>query len=244
MTFATQEDDQTSMMINVLQGDREMAKDNTSIGLFKLEGIPKAPKYEQKVEVTFEIDANGILTVSAEILETGKLEVAKVADTKSLSQEELMRRIMEATKFIEEDEIKKEVIENQNRATFTIYATQKFLEETNGKISNKDRRQVEMALNRLNEAMKDHELQKVREFTSKLLELKEGLSTKLKKVSQAKMLLSSLEDKLGGKFSDEKKKKLQASVRNLEEAPYERVTEEFCNLRETVILLEADFGED
>lgn len=244
MTFATQEDYQTSMMIHVLQGEREMAKDNTSVGLFKLDGIPKAPKYEQKVEVTFKIDANGILTVSAEVLETGKTEVLKVAETKSLSQKEIISRIIEATKFNETDEKEKEVVETRNRATAAIHAAQKFLEEADRKISPTDRKQLETALYQVQASMNECKIQQVKESTDTLLELTQGLSAKLKKIRQAKMLLSSVEKRLGSKLSNENKKKLEASIKRLEEAPPERVGEEVSNLKEMVTLLEADCGEE
>jgi molecular chaperone DnaK len=241
-TFATQEDNQTSMMIHVLQGEREMAKDNISVGLFKLDGIPKAPKYEQKVEVAFKIDVNGILAVSAEVLETGKMEVIRVAETKSLSQEEIMRRIIEATKFNEIDEREKEFVETRNRANAAIYAAQKFVEESKRRISEEDTKLFETALHQLKVAMNDRALHKAKESTDKLLELTEGLGAKLKKISQAKMLLSSVERRLGSKLSNEKKKQLEESAKRLEEASHERVAEEISNLREMVTLLEADCG--
>jgi molecular chaperone DnaK len=242
MTFATQEDGQTSMMIHVLQGEREMAKDTTSVGMFKLECIPAAPKYEQKVEVTFKIDSNGILMVSAEILETGKTQVIQVAGTKSLSQEEIIRRIIEATKFNETDEKEKESIETRNRATAAIHTTQKFIEETTRKISNTDRQLLETALCQLEAAINDGKIQLAQMSTDKLLELTAGLCGKLKKVCQAKMMLSSVEKTLGSKLSNENKKKLEGTVKRLEEVPHENVAEEFCNLIEMVTLLEADCG--
>ncbi len=244
MTFATQEDYQTSMMIHVLQGEREMAKDNTSVGLFKIDCIPKAPKYEQKVEVTFKIDTNGILIVSAEILETGKIEAIKISETSNLSQDEIIKRIIEATKFNETDEKEKECIEIQNQAAATIQSTKRFIEEAGGKISPEDKKKLETGLHHLQTAMKAHEPPRVKLSTSKLLELKDGLIAKTKKVGQAKVLLSAAEKRLGSKVSEKKKKELKASIRKIEQASQECVTQEFINLREMLVLLEADCGED
>jgi len=243
MTFATQEDFQTSMMIHVLQGEREMAKENTSVGLFKLEGIPMAPKYEQKVEVTFKIDANGILTVTAEILETGKIEIIKVKETQGFSKEEIIRKIIEATKFNEADEKEKEMVETRNRATSAICVTQRFLEKEEARISDADKKQLEAKLYQLKVAMKDSKLQIVKEFTDNLLELTDGLNTKLKKVRQAKILLLSLEKRLGSKLPDETKKKIEATIKKIEEGSHTNVTEELRNLREMVTVIEADHGE-
>jgi molecular chaperone DnaK len=243
MIFATEENGQTSMMIHVLQGEREMAKDNISVGLFKLGSIPPAPKYEQKIEVTFKIDADGILTVSAEILETGKKETITVAKTKDLSEEEITRMIIEATKFNEMDEREKEVIETRNRAVAVIYAAQKLIEETCAKISEREKRSLEEALERLKAALDGYKLQKVKECTDELLELMERVNIKVKKVSQAKTLLSSVERRLCDKLSSEKRRKIREAVKRLEEAPYEHVNEEIIRLKEMATLLEADYGE-
>jgi len=244
MTFATEEDYQSSMMIHVLQGEREMAKDNISLGLFKIDGIPKETQYEQKVEVTFKIDTSGILTVSAEILETGKIEVIKVSETSNLSQDEIINRIIEATKFNEIDEKEKECIETQNQAEAMIHVTQKFFEETGGKISREDKRSLETGLHHLRAAMSAHEPQRLKLSTSRLLNLTEGLSAKAKKVGQAKMLLSEAERRLGHKVFNKKKKEIDASIKRIEEASHECVTQEFINLREILFLLEADCGDD
>jgi molecular chaperone DnaK len=243
MTFATEEDNQTSMMINVLQGERELAKDNISVGLFKLSGIPPAPRYEQKVEVIFKINADGILTVSAEILETGKRKVIKIAETKVLSEEEITRMIIEATKYNEIDEEAKEVVETRNRAVAVIYSAEKSIERLGIKISEMDKRALEEALEKLRAALNGCKLQKVKAYTDELLRLMEEVNIKLKKVSQAKTLLSSVERKIGGKLSIETRMKLREAVKRLEEAPYEHVSEEAIKLKEMAALLEVDYGE-
>jgi molecular chaperone DnaK len=242
MTFATQEDDQTSMMIHVLQGEREMAKDNMSVGLFKLDDIPKASKYEQKVEVTFKIDANGILTVSAEILETGKTVTIRLAETRNFSQEEITNIIIEATKFNEEDEKEIEAVEVQNRATAVIYLTQKLLKEE-GKFPDHEKVKLYEPLQLLKAAIDDHEIRKIKEASENLVKLTESLNLKLKNVRQAKMLLSSLERRLGDKLPREKRAKIEEAVKRLEDAQHEQIAEEALNLKEMVTLLESDYGE-
>jgi molecular chaperone DnaK len=243
MVFATEEERQTSMMIHVLQGEREMAKDNISVGLFRMASIPPAPRYEQKVEVTFKIDADGILTVSAEILETGKRETITAANTKYLSEEEITQMIIEATKFNERDEKKKEIIETRNRAAAAICAAQRSIREAGGKISEREKRLLEEASERLKIAVNDCKLQKVKECTDELLGLTEEVNIKMKKLSQAKTFLSSVERNLSGKLSSEKRKKIREAVKRLEEAPCERVNEEIVRVKEMAYLLEADYGE-
>jgi len=243
MVFATEEDGQTSMVIHVLQGEREMAKDNISLGLFKLDGIPPAPRYEQEVEVTFKIDADGILTVFAEILETGKKEAIRVTKPTELSKEEITRMIIDATKFGDIDEQRKKIVEICNRAKAVIYGTEKSMEEICGKISEWERRKLEETLERLKAALNNNSAQKITKYTDELLELVKGVTMKVKKVSLAKTLMSSVEKRLGDKVSSEKRGKIREAVKRLEEAPYKGVRKEMDKLKETITLLEADHGE-
>ncbi|MEA2089153.1 MAG: molecular chaperone DnaK [Thermoproteota archaeon] len=240
--FATEEENQTSMMIHVLQGEREMAKDNISLGLFKLDGIPPAPRYEQEAEVTFQIDADGILNVSAEILETGKKEAIKVTKPTELSEEEITRMIIDATKFDEVDERKKEIVETRNRAEAVIYATEKSIEEIRGKISEREKRKLEETLGKLKTALNGGNAQKIREHTDELLELVKGVTTKVKKVSQAKKLVSSVEKRLGDAVSREERRKVEEAVERLEGTPYKDVGKEMNKLKEMITLLEVDYG--
>jgi len=243
MVFATEEDGQTSMMIHVLQGEREMAKDNISLGLFKLDGVPPAPRYEQEVEVTFKIDADGILTVSAQILETGKKEAIRVTKPTALSKEEITRMIIDATKFDDIDEQRKKIVEIHNRAKAVIYGTEKSMEEICKKISEWEKRKLEETLERLKAALNNNSAQKVTKYTDELLELVKGVTMKVKKVSLAKTLTSSVEKRLGDKVSTEKRGKIREAVNRLEEAPHKDVRKEMNRLKEMITLLEADHGE-
>jgi molecular chaperone DnaK len=241
--FATEEECQTSMMIHVLQGEREMAKDNISLGLFKLDGIPPAPRYEQEVEVTFKIDADGILNVSAEILETGKKEAIKVTKPTELSEEEVTKLVIEATKFDEVDESKKEIIEICNRAQAVIYATKKSIEDMGRKISKREKGTLEETLGKLETVLNGGEVKKIKEYTNELFELLKGVITKVEKVSQAKTLVSSIEKRLSGKVPNERRRKIEEAVRRLEGALYADVGKEMNSLKEMITLLEVAYGE-
>lgn len=238
MTFATYEDYQTAMMVHVLQGEREMANDNISLGLFRLDGIPPAPRYEQKVEVTFKIDPDGILMVSAEILETEEKKAIKVMKTTWLSEVEIERMIIEATKFDEMDERKKEIIETRNRAEAAIYAAQKLIEEKDGRDSEIEEEALGETLEKLKAALTLNgcALNKVKEFTRELLELIGNVNTKRKKISQAKILISSAEKRLDCELSMEKRRKMAVALRELEEAPCRDVEKKMNKLKETIIL--------
>ena len=242
MIFATEEDGQTSMMIHVLQGEREMAKDNISLGLFKLDGIPPAPRYEQKVEVSFKIDADGILTVSAEVLETGKKEMITVTKPTALSEEDITRMIVEATKFSDVDEREKESIETRNKAKFAVYMAEKVMGEMDGKISEREKLALERASENLKAALNDGNIQKIKEYTNALLEHVDGLSRKAKALGQAKMLISSIEKMLGNKALGEEEREIKEVVKRLEESPYKDVGKEMNKLKELITILEAEKG--
>jgi molecular chaperone DnaK len=147
--FTTAEDNQTAVTIHVLQGERPLAKDNRSLGRFELYGIPPAPRGVPQIEVTFDIDANGILTVSAKDLGTGKEQSIRITNSTNLTEEEIKRMIEEAQKHAEEDRKRKELVELKNQADNVIYTTEKLLKEQGDKISQQDRLALESALNNL-----------------------------------------------------------------------------------------------
>ena len=240
MVFATGEDDQTSMMIHVLQGEREMAKDNMSLGLFKLDGILPAPRYEQKVEVTFKIDADGILGVSAEILETGKKETIRVLNSTALSAEEITRMIIEATKFNDLDEKRKENIEIRCRAKNVIYEAHKVMEEIMGRITEEEKSVLEETLSRLEGALNSSNAHKIKDYIDMLVEQTNGMTMKVKMVSQAKTLAFAVEKRLGDRASSEERRKIAETIKRLEEAPYRHIEKEMNKLKGMITLLEAE----
>jgi len=151
--FTTAEDNQTAVTIHVLQGERPLAKDNRSLGRFELYGIPPAPRGVPQIEVTFDIDANGILTVSAKDLGTGKEQSIRITNSTNLTEEEIKRMIEEAQKHAEDDRKRKELVELKNQADNVIYTTEKLLKEQGDKISQQDRLALESALNNLKSAI-------------------------------------------------------------------------------------------
>ena len=156
--FTTAADNQTSVEIHVLQGERPLAKDNKTIGRFHLDGIPPAPRGVPQIEVTFDIDANGILNVSAKDKATGKSQSIRIEASTGLSDEEIERMKEEAQRHAEEDRIIKEKIDKVNQADNLIYSTEKQLKEFGDKIPPANRAEIESALNALKDAHKSQDV--------------------------------------------------------------------------------------
>ena len=151
--FSTAADNQTSVEVHVLQGDREMAKDNRTIGRFHLDGIPPAPRGTPQVEVTFDIDANGILNVSAKDKATGKEQSIRIEASSGLSDEEIERMRQEAEENAEEDQKRRERADTINEASSMVYTTQQNIEEYGEKISDDKRSAIEASVEKLEEAL-------------------------------------------------------------------------------------------
>ncbi|MEM4347292.1 MAG: molecular chaperone DnaK [Candidatus Altiarchaeota archaeon] len=151
--FTTAEDFQTAVTIHVVQGERPLAKDNTSLGQFNLVGIPPAPRGVPQIEVTFDIDANGILNVTAKDLGTGKEQKITITASTKLSKDEIERMIKEAEKYAEEDRKRKEIIETKNNAESLIYATEKTLSEFSDKISKEQKESINERIKELKDAI-------------------------------------------------------------------------------------------
>src|SRR3990167_6744031 len=160
--FSTAADNQTSVEINVLQGEREMAADNKSLGRFILDGIPPAPRGVPQVEVTFDIDANGILNVSAKDKATSKEQKITITGSTGLSKEEVEKLTKEAEAHAEEDKKRKEGIETKNIADGLVYQTEKTLKENGDKVSGEVRTEVEQKLNELKEALKSEDVDDIK----------------------------------------------------------------------------------
>lgn len=159
-TFSTAEDNQSAVTINVLQGEREFARDNKSLGNFNLEGIMPAPRGVPQIEVTFDIDANGILTVSAKDKASGKAQNITISGSSGLSEAEINKMVNDAEAHKEEDKKRKEAVEARNNADSLAHQTQKSLSELGEKISAEDRAKIEGALNDLKEVLKDESASK------------------------------------------------------------------------------------
>lgn len=175
--FTTAADNQTSVEIHVLQGERPLAKDNTTLGKFHLVGIPPAPRGVPQIEVTFDIDANGILHVSAKDLGTGKEQKITITATTSLTEEEIQQKIREAKEHEEEDRRRKEEIETRNKADSLAYEMEKLLNDNKDKIPEADRTELEQSINNLKEALKGTDIEKIKSAM-------EDLNTKSHKIAQ------------------------------------------------------------
>src|SRR5256712_7390193 len=151
--FTTAADGQTQVEIHVLQGERQMARDNRTLGRFILDGIPPAPRGVPKIEVTFDIDANGILDVKARDTATGKEQSIKITGSSSLGKTDVDRMVKEAEKFAEEDRSKREIAEARNRGDSLVYQTERMLREVGEKSSADERQQVETKLRQAERAL-------------------------------------------------------------------------------------------
>ena len=182
--FSTAEDNQPAVSIHVLQGERELAKDNKSLGKFDLTGIPAAPRGVPQIEVTFDIDANGILTVSAKDKATGKSQEIKITGSSGLSDSEIDKMVKDAELHKEEDAKRKEVIEARNTADSLVYQTEKSLSEVKEGLSDDDRANIQKAIDALKETLKNENASK-EEIDAKLKELND-VSHKLAEAMYAK----------------------------------------------------------
>ncbi len=153
--FSTAEDNQPAVSIMVLQGERELARDNKSLGKFDLQGIAPAPRGVPQIEVTFDIDANGILTVSAQDKNTGKSQEIKISGSSGLSDSEIEKMVKDAELHKEEDARKKEVIEARNHADSLAHQTQKSLDEHKTSLNENDANEIQNAINALKECVKN-----------------------------------------------------------------------------------------
>ena len=160
-TFSTAADSQTSVEVHVLQGERPMARDNRTLGKFHLVGIPAAPRGVPQIEVTFDIDANGIVNVSAKDLGTGKEQRITITASSGLKKEEIDNLMKEAESHADEDRRKREEIEARNRADNLVYNTEKILKEHRDKMSEADAKNVESAIEATRKAMESNDAQQI-----------------------------------------------------------------------------------
>jgi molecular chaperone DnaK len=175
--FSTAADNQTSVEINVLQGEREMANDNKSLGRFILDGIPPAPRGVPQIEVSFNIDANGIVNVSAKDKASGKEQKITITGGGSLSEDEIKKMQEDAEKHADEDKKKKEEVEARNQADTLIYTAEKTLADAGDKVSDEDKKPVQEAVTALKEKKDSEDLEEIKKLT-------EDLNNKLMKIGE------------------------------------------------------------
>lgn len=166
--FSTYSDNQPSVDINILQGEREFAKDNKSIGTFRLDGIAPAPRGIPQIEVTFDIDANGIVNVSAKDLGTGKEQHISITASTNMSKDDIDKAVKEAEAFAAEDKKKKEEVEARNAADQMVYQTEKSLNEFGDKVTQADKDSVNPKLDALKEALKGTDVEAIKKAQEEL----------------------------------------------------------------------------
>ncbi|MFC1804821.1 molecular chaperone DnaK [Candidatus Omnitrophota bacterium] len=184
--FSTAADNQTAVTIRVLQGERQMANDNVELGRFDLVGIPAAPRGVPQIEVSFDIDANGIVHVAAKDLGTGKEQSIKITAPKKLSKEEIEKMVKDAEKFAAEDSKKKEEVETINQADNLAYATEKSLKDYGDKVSQQERADIEAKLNDLKGAIKDKNVDRIKKEMEALTKAAHKLAEEIYKQAAAK----------------------------------------------------------
>ncbi|WP_157153429.1 molecular chaperone DnaK [Brachyspira murdochii] len=166
--FSTAADNQSSVTIRVLQGERKMANDNRELGRFDLVGIPPAPRGVPQIEVSFDIDANGIVHVTAKDLGTGKEQKIRIESSSGLSEDEINRMVQDAEKHAEEDKKKKEEVEAKNNADHMIYQTEKLLKENGDKLPTSDKSEIESKMNALKSAVESNNTDNIKRATDDL----------------------------------------------------------------------------
>ncbi len=177
--FSTAADNQTSVEIHVLQGERPMAADNTTLGRFHLIGIPPAPRGIPQIEVTFDIDANGIMNVKAKDLGTGKEQVITITASTKLDKSEIERMVKDAEKFASDDAAKKDKAEVMNQADTLLYSSEKTLEDAGDKITADQKERITKGMEALREAQKTADLEKIKAATADLTKTMNEVATVL-----------------------------------------------------------------
>ena len=208
-TFSTAADNQPAVEVHVLQGEREFSKDNITLGRFHLMGIPAAPRGIPQIEVTFDIDANGIVNVSAKDLGTGKEQSIKIESQTSLSEDEIKQKVEDAEKFAEEDKRRKAKVEMRNTADSVVYQTRKMIEEAGDKLSEEDTQPVLEKLDELESLilkedtpipLEDLDEAAIQAKMSELEQSMHSVSTKLYEAAAAEMAEQESDD--GGEVED------------------------------------------
>ena len=183
--FSTAADNQSAVDIHVMQGEREMAADNITLGRFQLSGIPAAPRGVPQIEVTFDIDANGIVNVSAKDLGTGKEQRITISSSTKLSDDEIKKKVAEAEQYAEEDKKRKEAVEIRNQAETLVYETEKNMKDLEGNLTADEKAKLTSAKDALAEALKGDNVDEIKAKTEALTNEYHVISEKLYAKAQA-----------------------------------------------------------
>jgi molecular chaperone DnaK len=196
--FSTAADGQTSVEIHVVQGERALAKDNFTLGRFQLTGIPPAPRGIPQIEVTFDIDANGIIHVSAKDLGTGNQQAITIKGDRKLSEDEINRMVKDSKDFEEDDKKKKEEIEIRNTADTAIFTAEKMLKESGDKVDPADKQKVEEGVAAVRKALESDSSDEIKKSMDDLTETVYGITTKLYQKMQADQQAGPQSEGAGG----------------------------------------------
>jgi len=218
--FSTAADNQPSVEINVLQGEREMAADNKSLGRFILDGIPPAPRGIPQIEVTFDIDANGILNVKAKDKATGKEQSIRIEASSGLSEEEIGNMKKDAEEHAEEDKKKKEKIEAKNQAESLIYQTEKTLKDSKGKLNEADKKDIEEKSEALKKVKDGDDIEATKKATEELSQAIQKIGQAMYQAAQQAQAAKASAQAQAEKPQGEEKKE---DKNKAEEAKYEEV---------------------
>lgn len=205
--FSTAADNQPAVTVRVLQGERPMADDNVELGRFDLVGIPPAPRGIPQIEVTFDIDANGIVHVSAKDLGTGKEQSIRITAPKKLSKEEIDNMVRQAEQFAKEDEKRRQEVEVRNQADTLIYTTEKSLKDYGDKVSKDDKEKIEGKLSELKEALKGKDIDAIKKKMEELTQASYKLAEEIYKAASQKKAGAGPKEEAPEEPKEEKGKK-------------------------------------
>ncbi|MBN2546249.1 MAG: molecular chaperone DnaK [Spirochaetes bacterium] len=220
--FSTAADNQTAVSIHVLQGERKMAQDNRSIGKFDLVGIPPAPRGVPQIEVTFDIDANGILHVNAKDLGTGKEQKIRIEASSGLTEAEIQKMVKEAEQHASDDAKVKDLADARNQADSMIYQTEKSMNELGNKLGDADKENIKTAINNLKEALSKNDTEEIKQKTEELQKASYKIAEELYKTSQAGQQANPGQEQNANQEDTDKGK----SKSNVEDADYEVVDDD------------------
>jgi molecular chaperone DnaK len=177
--FSTAADNQPSVEVHVLQGEREFARDNKTLGVFHLDGIMPAPRGVPQIEVTFDIDANGIVHVSAKDLGTNKEQSISITASSNMSKEDIEKAVNEAARFAEEDKKRREEIDTRNNADQMVYQSEKLVNENGDKMSEQEKTDINAKIDALKEALKGEDINLIKSRQEELTKVLNDVSVRL-----------------------------------------------------------------
>lgn len=224
--FSTAADNQTAVDIHVMQGEREMASGNITLGRFQLTGIPPAPRGIPQIEVTFDIDANGIVNVSAKDMGTGKEQRITITSSTKLSEDEINAKVKEAEQYAEEDKKRKEEVEIRNRAETLIYETEKNIKELESALSEDEKNEITAAKDDLSKALEANNIDDIKAKTETLTEKFHTISAKMYQQAQAAGADPNMASGAGSDMGAAGAENSQSNDDNVVDADYEVVDDD------------------